>query len=340
MSGNSWIVAATAFAVTVIGVPIVRQLCFRFGLHDRPGPLKIHTQPTSRLGGAAIALSLIAGMCLVTDFHIDLNFVAALGLIWTAGFFDDVRGLSLGYRLAAQFAGAILLWLEGWRLPYLGSGPMGFLGICIYIAATANAFNFLDGADGIAAGVAACIAAGYVALPGIGLSPFGSLVASSLLGACAGFLIFNFPPAKIFMGDSGSTTLGFGIAFLGLDFYRGHSAPNQQLLFPILIAALPLLDTVLAVLRRILSRVSPFEGDRRHAYDLLLARGWSPRRVAFTCYANAIAMGMAGWLAMRSDLEHAAWIAVLSVGALLFVALRLGALRTDRRHPSVVHAKI
>ncbi|MGB0035926.1 MAG: hypothetical protein WBP79_10675, partial [Candidatus Acidiferrales bacterium] len=140
--------------------------------------------------------------------------------------------------------------------------------------------------------------------------------------------------------DSGSTMLGFCIAFLGLDFYRAHSAAGPQLLFPILIAAFPLLDATLAVARRLRSRVSPFEGDRRHFYDLLLARGWSPRNVAFVCYAITIAMGMTGWLSMRSDLPHAAWIAPLSGGALFFASLRLGSLRSVERRPSVARARI
>jgi UDP-GlcNAc:undecaprenyl-phosphate GlcNAc-1-phosphate transferase len=106
----------------------------------------------------------------------------------------------------------------------------------------------------------------------------------------------NFPPAKIFMGDSGSTALGLCIAFLSLDFYRSNPAAKFSPIFPILVGSVPLLDLILAVLRRLRARVSPFRGDRRHFYDLLLARGWSPEKVALASYAATAALALIGRL--------------------------------------------
>src|SRR5271169_2345921 len=130
------------------------------------------------------------------------------------------------------------------------------------ITARVLAFNFLDGADGLAAGITGVIALGYVTIAGYALSVYGHAVAWSLLGACVGFLIFNFPPAKIFMGDSGSTVLGFSVAFLGLDFIAAHSdgGAGRASLFALLIAGLPLLDALVVVLRRVMKGKSPFHG--------------------------------------------------------------------------------
>src|ERR1700689_3379804 len=121
------------------------------------------------------------------------------------------------FRLLAQIGGALLLYFGGWRLPFSSSAALAIVAQCLFVIVFVNAFNFLDGADGLAAGITAVVALRDGAMPGVGVRVLGFAVAWSLGGACVGFLVFNFPPAKIFMGDSGSTVLGFSAAFLGLD---------------------------------------------------------------------------------------------------------------------------
>jgi UDP-GlcNAc:undecaprenyl-phosphate GlcNAc-1-phosphate transferase len=222
-------------------------------LYDSIGPLKIHSKPIPRLGGVAITLAFAAGTSFsghLSQMHV-WPFFAALILIWAAGLIDDIRGLSPTLRLAAQVGGAILLWSGDWRLPWL-AGPVNLAASCVLMVVFINSFNFLDGSDGLCAGVTGIIAAAFLVFPGFTLSSLGTTVAWSLLGVCFGFLVFNFPPAGIFMGDSGSTVLGFGIAFLAFDFYRMTSLGEHRLTlaFPLLTAALPLLDGILTVLRR------------------------------------------------------------------------------------------
>lgn len=324
-----------AFASSAILTPVARQICIRFGVLDRPGPLKIHAQPIPRLGGVVITLAIIgatvAGKLLPS--RSSWSFIAALALVWSAGLIDDVRGLSPAFRLAAQATGALLLWRSGWNIPAFGSGAWNILATCLFVIVFANAFNFLDGTDGLAAGVAGIIALAYIfAQSGLGLH-FANNVAWSLLGACTGFLLFNFPPAKIFMGDSGSTALGFSVAFLGLDFFRSSGGTTPSLVFPVLLAGLPLIDAGLAVVRRLQHRASPFYGDRRHFYDLLLARRWSARRVAFACYAITAGLGAIGWIGLRSDSRLFLLLAAMSFAALLLAALRLGSLRIEEPKP-------
>jgi UDP-N-acetylmuramyl pentapeptide phosphotransferase/UDP-N-acetylglucosamine-1-phosphate transferase len=333
MSAAGPIVGAAAFVVCVALTLAVIRLCHRWRLFDAPGPLKIHSQPIPRLGGIGIALAILTASCfagLRPALHAWPLF-SGMGLIWAAGLADDVRGLSLLYRLAAQAAAGVMLWCGGWRLRPLeqmtGGDSLGLLAVCLFVVALVNAFNFLDGADGLAAGVAGIIAAAYIAFPGAAANPFAGAVAWSLLGACAGFLFFNFPPAKIFLGDSGSTVLGFGVAFLGLDFYRWNPAIGARWLFPLVVAGLPLLDAALAVIRRLKSGASPFHGDRRHFYDLLLARGWSPRSVALVCYGITSALAVGGWFGVRAGPARFSAISALSLGGLVAAAIRLGALR-------------
>jgi UDP-GlcNAc:undecaprenyl-phosphate GlcNAc-1-phosphate transferase len=327
------IAGSVAFFLCAMVVPIVRRLCHRWRLLDSPGPLKIHSQPIPRMGGVTIMLAIFFASCCV-GFRPALQawpFFAAMALIGATGLVDDVRNLSPLFRLAAQVAAAIMLWSGGWRLSALENTlrgeVFGLVAVCVFVVALVNAFNFLDGSDGLAAGVAGIIAAAYVALPGAAGDPFAVAVAWSLLGASAGFLLFNFPPANIFLGDSGSTVLGFGVAFLGLDFYRSGSAISTRWFFPFFVAGLPLLDALLAVIRRLRSRGSPVYGDRAHFYDLLLARKRSSRRVALFCYLITFMLATGGWLGVRGGLARFSVIFVLTFGALLAAAIRLGSLR-------------
>jgi UDP-GlcNAc:undecaprenyl-phosphate GlcNAc-1-phosphate transferase len=334
---NAPAAGAAAFVLVVLLVPVIMRLCRRWKLFDSPGPLKIHAQPVPRLGGVAIALALFAAPFLCGRISIESGwpYFAGLALIWIGGLVDDIRGLSPVIRLASQIAAGALVWRGGWRLPLLGEGALDLAATCFFVAVFANAFNFLDGSDGLASGVAGIIAAAYIALPSAAGSPFGHAIAWSLAGACAAFLIFNFPGAKMFMGDSGSTALGFTIAFLGLNLYRLDGAASSSLLFPLWVAALPLLDALLAVIRRAQGRASMFYGDRRHSYDLLLARGWSARRVAFACYGITAGLAVVGWMAVRTGSARFYLFSAPILAALVLAAIRLGSLEAGQREAHI-----
>jgi UDP-GlcNAc:undecaprenyl-phosphate/decaprenyl-phosphate GlcNAc-1-phosphate transferase len=248
-----------------------------------------------------------------------------------SGLFDDVRGLHPVIQLVAQIIAGLLLVRAGWTIPLSGNTAVDATSTCLYVVPFINAFNFLDGADGIAAGVAAIIAIGYIAPPNLLASALGHAVAWSLLGACFGFLFFNFPPAKLFMG-SGSSMLGFTIAVLGLAACRDAGPGKSALtpvLFSVLVASLPVTDAGLAVLRRIHSRASPLNGDRCHIYDLLRAHGYTARHVALICYAMTVILVIAGWFIVRLG-PWEAFVTSALVGCALFaIEVRAGALRSQ-----------
>lgn len=326
----------TAFIATLVLVPVVRQFCIRWNIYDPTGPLKIHSQPIPRLGGVAITLAFGAAISFAGHlFWIHFwPFLAALALIWTAGLADDIWLLPPVSRLVAQIGGAALLWMGGWRFPWIMSNPANLAAVCFLTVLIINSFNFLDGSDGLCAGVTGTIAVAYLIIPGFTLSFLGTTVAWSLLGVSAGFLVFNFPPSRgIFMGDSGSTVLGFGVAFLAFDFYRANTANDRytSILVPLMMAALPLLDGILTVLRRLRGGDSPLHGDRLHFYDLLLGLGWSSQRVALTIYAVTGAMCFVAWLVLQSDFTRALLLCVASTGAFVAVAVRLGSLQSNER---------
>ncbi len=344
MIASAILEAATALVVTGLLTPLLIWLCHRWQVLDFPGHLTIHARPIPRLGGVAVALAIALAAFL---FHplpaqIEWPFFASLALIWASGLVDDIRGLSPIPRLAAQIVGATLLWTAGWRVPVPLSDIPNLLLTCLFIIAIVNSFNFLDGADSIATGVAGIIAIAYAVIPSGTGNPFASEIAFSVAGACAGFLVYNLPPAKIFLGDSGSTALGLVIAFLALDFWRSQpvGVTVPALLFPFTLCALPFLDAALAILRRAGRRNSPLQGDRNHFYDLLLARGHSPVQVALFCYTVAIVLAGISWKERGMSPIEACAVSVLTFAALAVIEVRLGSLRlADNARPPAVSAR-
>lgn len=328
MTAGNWAAGAIALCSALVFTPLVRRVCLALNLYDPPGALKIHSLPTPRLGGISLATALALGVCFTIQFPFRplWPFFLAIAPIWFTGFLDDLYSLSLGVRLIAQIAGATILWHAGYRLPLPGNIAFSYLATCVVVTIFVNAMNFLDGADGLAVGTAAMIATGYILSPAKTLSGMAFVVAWSLLGACLGFLVFNFPPATVFMGDSGSTLLGFSLAYLALDFYTNNVSAHSYAPFPILIAAVPLLDAVLSVARRLRNFRSPFFGDRGHFYDRMRARSWPPWSVALACYSLTALLVAAGLLSVNLRFAVQVLIAALCLGGLLAGALRLGVL--------------
>jgi UDP-GlcNAc:undecaprenyl-phosphate GlcNAc-1-phosphate transferase len=326
---HGWFNGAASLAVCAVFLPLVLQLANRWRLYDLPGSLKPHLVPTPRLGGLAMGCALVVGMSIggMGLFSRALAVFVALLIVWLTGLVDDLRGLSPGIRLIAQILAGLLVSQTQWRLNVFSSTWLDVCLTCLFVMLFINAFNFFDGADGLAAGVVAVASLGYVLLYSTRAPSVGMAVSWTLLGTCLGFLLFNFPPARIFMGDSGSTDLGFLLAFLGLDFYRVHHAIGTHLLLPLIFAGLPLLDLCLAVFRRVRKRVSPFSGDRQHLYDLLQEQGWSPRPIAFSSYLATAGLVALGWLCSYLTPGLALAAIVVAFASLLITAVRLGSLR-------------
>lgn len=342
------IAAVAAFVIALAAVPLVIRFCLRARILDMPGALKLHSRPVPRLGGIALAMGIAGGSAMAVRGAglAAIPFFAALSIICAVGIFDDVRAAPPWLRLAVQFSAATLLWSAGWRLPLAGSGAISLISTCLFVAAFVNAFNFMDGSDGLAAAVAGIVALSFAILPAGFAGPLGAALAWSATGAAAAFLFFNYPPARIFMGDTGSTALGFILAFLALDFYRvtgavsnaapgnlpaGHLAFASVLLFPLFAALLPLLDAALAIARRLLHRGSPFAGDRRHFYDLLLRRGWTQARIVKWSCAVTLVFAVTARVALRSGAFGSLALLAASCSILLAGGVWLGSLREENR---------
>ncbi|QDX81830.1 hypothetical protein B9N43_11560 [Denitratisoma sp. DHT3] len=289
---------------------------------DIPNDRSLHSRPTPRIGGLVLLPAALACAAALMPAARGLLLLAlALGLL---SFADDRRSLPVMVRLAAHLgaaavaAGLLLAGADGWRVALLA----------LVIAWCANLFNFMDGADGLAGGMA-LFGFGAYALAAWPQQPGLAAVCGSLAAASAGFLVFNFPPARCFMGDAGSVPLGFLAAVLGLWGVRLDLWPGW---FPCLVFLPFLADATITLGRRALSGERVWQAHREHYYQRLVRMGWSHRRLAGAAYALMAGCAAAA-LALRQASPALLWPALgVCLGG--FLAL-LGCVdRMWRRHRS------
>ncbi len=282
----------TGLVLSLATTPLVRKVALRFNICAFPAHDRWHSRPIPLLGGVAIALGLAAGIAVTgADKRLFPLFLYS-AVMFALGVFDDVRAVKPLPKLGGQMAvAAIVLWL----MP-----PIGVTGWAIFdrllafvwIVGVTNAFNLLDNMDGLAAGVAAIAAACYLSL----LLPLNAsaltVAIAAFSGAVLGFLFFNFPPATIFMGDSGSLLIGGFLATAGLGSTTDvHSRLMPAALFPVLILLVPILDTAFVTFTRSFSGRSALAGGRDHTSHRLVALGVSERTAILSLYVLAAAGG-------------------------------------------------
>lgn len=312
------ILFAVSFLATADLVPWVIRLAWKRGFLDLPGPRKIHAEPVAYGGGLAVAagfLFTLLGGVLAAHLHVrhgwfpslpeaaaiaarsvpprvPLLLVYALGslVILTLGLADDRLKLSPRTKLAVETVVALGVALGGERLEAFGMGPVpGTVLTVLWILAVTNAFNLLDHMDGLSSGVALIAAAGFLAVAVQTEQFLIAPAAACLAGACAGFLLFNFPPARIFLGDAGSLFIGFWMACLTVSF-TFYRAPYRLYTYfvPLAVLAVPLFDTAAVVAIRLARRKPVFEGDTNHLAHRLAALGMPRRLAVLAVYALAI----------------------------------------------------
>ncbi len=319
-----------SFATAVIGVRQIRGWAERQAILDIPNERSSHTRPIPRGGGLAIAL--IAPCCVALASvqqgeALPVGYLVGVPAIAAIGFVDDLRSVRPGLRLAVYAGAAALLVLSegGFTQLWTPGGPVslggfGLLLAFLWIVGLTNAYNFMDGIDGIA-GLQAVVAAMVWLLVGLG---FGSVsvaaLSAGIAGASAGFLLYNWSPARIFMGDVGSATLGFSFAALPLMFRGGSAGDVPWIGF---LAVWPfVLDAGFTFLRRLAKRENVFAAHKSHLYQRLVIAGWSHSSVA-SLYGGLAALGAACGLALAAGVEWVRPIAIL-LPAALFVALNVG----------------
>ena len=338
------IVLLVAGLITYAATPITLSFSRKIGAVDVPNDRKVHAVPTPTLGGTAMLVGFLGAMLLASaiepfrgSFRPALVWPASeliaivIGtvIIFVLGVVDDVKGLKAPVKLSGQLLAAGFVFLSGVRLEYFrfpirGVGALSMspdvsaLATIAWIVIIVNAVNLMDGLDGLAAGVTAIAAATFfvytyqLSRQGlVGPEPTAALISAAVVGVTLGFLKYNFNPAKIFMGDSGSMTLGFllatsTVAGVGRSATQSPSEISAAFIFylplvvPLIVLAIPILDTTLAVVRRARKGTPVFNADKEHLHHRLLDLGHGHRQAVLIMYVwTALIAGMTLALTFR-----------------------------------------
>jgi UDP-GlcNAc:undecaprenyl-phosphate/decaprenyl-phosphate GlcNAc-1-phosphate transferase len=318
-----------AFVGSAALTPVARRVAIRTGIVDHPAPHKFHRRATPYLGGLAITapvLLLLALQLFAPGSVHDETIAIGLGglAVGAVGLIDDWRVLGAMPRLLVQGLAATGLWAAGIRLSPTGVEPIDFIVTVFVVLAVTNAFNLIDNMDGIADGTAAI--AGiffFVAAASEGQYLVGAM-ALAVAGGCLGFLPYNFPPAKIFLGDCGTLFLGFVLSVLFIKVRLNGYPLITRATVPVLIVAVPLFDMTLVVWSRWRAGRPIFRGGTDHSSHRIGAVVGSPTRVALITYAASVLTGTTASLLLLTRTAWPAWIAVgvaLSIAATAIAAL-------------------
>ena len=348
------LIGLAAALVAYIATPVAGWVAMRIGAIDHPNDRKVHAKPTPTLGGMAILLGLVGAAIaavslpdvkqILTQSSAPLGIVAGGVVIFALGAVDDLRDLPAPVKLAGQVFAAGILFLSGVRMPYLllPSGELYVLGNDVSVLVTVgwlvlmiNAVNLTDGLDGLAAGTVAIAASSFFVysyeLAQVSDNATAApMVAIATVGACLGFLRFNFHPARIFMGDSGSMLLGLVLGAATVIGIAGAPAAVNEtsvflayapLLIPLSVVALPIADALLAIVRRARRRRSVFHADKEHLHHRLMDLGHGHRQAVIVMYIwSALAAGSAlGFTFLEGN--DLVYVLPVAVGALVLYTL-------------------
>jgi UDP-GlcNAc:undecaprenyl-phosphate GlcNAc-1-phosphate transferase len=310
------IATIVALALALLLIPTIRRLAHRFKWYDLPNKRKIHTGLIPRLGGPGMYLSFIVAALLtpplasliagVEAARYSLRFILfflGITLIHAVGLIDDFHNLKALLKFFIQILAAVIVTSGGFlirslTLPYLGTLPLGLLAYpvtVLWIVGISNAINLIDGMDGLAGGISgfAALSMGIISL--LQGAVLTSVLCFALFGAVVGFLVFNYPPAKIFMGDSGSLFLGFCLASFPLVGGISKISAFGTLLVPVTLLTIPILDIITAVIRRLRHKVPIIHPDKEHIHHKLLDVGLNQRQIlgvlyGFSLYLSIVAI--------------------------------------------------
>ncbi|KKE80450.1 undecaprenyl/decaprenyl-phosphate alpha-N-acetylglucosaminyl 1-phosphate transferase [Oceanobacillus caeni] len=305
-----YIALIVSFFSSIIITPIVKRFALKIGATDQPNERKVHTSVMPRLGGLAIFLSFIIGIILFYPNPGDYWPILVGGtIIILTGILDDIFTISAKYKLLGQIIAALVTVLGGIQIEFVTIWQderiyFEFFAIpitIIWIVAITNAINLIDGLDGLAAGVSsiALFTISVIAITrGDILIAFLGLV---MLGSTVGFLVYNFYPAKIFMGDTGSLFLGYMISVVSvLGLYK--EVTIVSLIIPIIILGIPIMDTTFAIIRRIVQGRPLSSPDKFHLHHCIIRLGFTHRQTVIMIYALSILFSVIAIVLTRSTL--------------------------------------
>ncbi|MGH4126154.1 MAG: glycosyltransferase family 4 protein [Clostridium sp.] len=329
---NFYILAIITALISFIITPLVKKFAIAVNAIDIPkDERRVHKKPVPVMGGLAIYIAFVIGTILYNGILTpsQLGIIIGATIIVMGGMIDDIKDLSPKYKLLIQIMAAVCLLMSDVRIsiltnpfrefyPYLNIGWVGIPVTIIWIVGVTNAFNLIDGLDGLAAGIAfiSCVTLMIVSIINGRLEP--AFLTAVLSGAILGFLPYNFNPASIFMGDTGSQLLGFLLAAISIEGAI-KSATAFVIAVPILAFALPIYDTLFAMIRRKANGKSIMQADKGHLHHRLLDMGLSQKQAVIIMYFISAVLGGIAIITMQMSNQRAYFLlgltAVITVSA-------------------------
>ena len=324
---NLVLIFASALILVLGATPVFRRLAGRLGMVDRPDARRVHLSPVPLLGGIAIYAGFIMALLLFGEGWVVSQAISILigaTIVSFLGIWDDRWGVRPVMKLLGQAIAASIVILSGVQVSFLPNQALNLLITFLWIVGITNALNLLDNMDGLSGGVGAVAAAYFLLLAGLNGQYLVASLAAALLGVCIGFLVYNFNPASIFMGDAGSMFLGFVLAAVGIKL-RFPNHPNViTWMIPVVVLGLPIFDTTLIVVSRLRRGINPLTNPGKdHVSHRLVSLGLSQRRAVILLYGVCCGLGLVGLLIMHAGLvpAYALGIAVFLIGVASLVGL-------------------
>lgn len=325
--------------------PLVRWISNHVGALDYPNERKVHKKPMPLMGGLMIFMGFLFGYMFFAPQNTQMLAILIAGfIVILTGIFDDIKPLKAKEKMVGQLLAALIIVFYGKILLndisffgfYFNFGTLAYPLTIVFIIALMNCINFIDGLDGLAAGVSTIFFAtiGVIAYLMHNLGSLEITLTFIMLGATLGFLIFNFNPAKIFMGETGSMFLGFMISVVCLVGFKAVTLTS--LVVPMLILSVPILDTLFAILRRILHHKPIYEADKKHLHHQLLNKKFSQKTTVLIIYLVSILFSLASIFYILKDRKFGIIIYIVLMILILWVVLTTDIL-TDK---AKVHLKI
>lgn len=361
MLSSRWFAYLTIFlvglVVTILTTPLARRIAVRLDAIDYPSARRINTKPIPRMGGLAMFFGLIAALitqycgtllfdwptAFIPHHTLDINYwllgVAVL-VVFLTGIVDDVKSLKpiqklIGQVVAASIAAASGLIIGNIVNPFgPGELELGWIAYPItvfYLVAFTNVINLIDGLDGLAAGITGIASVSLFALAVLSGRGDAAGLSIALAGCCFGFLRYNFHPASIFMGDSGSNTLGFLLGIIALLSVR-RTAALTTLIVPLIIAGVPILNTFAAIVRRRRGHTGISQADKGHIHDRLINQGFDQRQAVLLIYGWCILLALGAFVITQVTLVPRIFVFFGLLGVSIVFVLKLHLFEPVLRH--------
>jgi len=332
---NIFLIIAVTLAISILLIPIVKKIAFHINAIDYPSERKVHLKPIPRLGGLAVFLAFLFGyMLFAQELTQMLGILIGGFIIILVGIIDDINPLSSKYKLIGQIiAASVVVYYGEIALQnisafgiYMDFGAFSPIITIIFIVAITNAINLIDGIDGLSSGISiiyfvTVIIIAFIMGTSTGLE---TMICLLMIGSIFGFLIFNFPPAKIFLGDSGAMFIGYMISIVALLGFKNVTLTS--LIVPLLILAIPILDTILAIFRRFIANKPIGIADKEHIHHQLLKMKLSTRKTILIIYFINIAFSAVSIFYVIGNNETAIILYVILMIILILFVLKTNVL--------------